>query len=246
MWLIQRILFLVVVIFFASAESFAQSSEREYLSSTYEPVSHDSMAQYYRTIVSEGNGDKTVRMYYISGKLKMQGTYADKDLSVEDGQFSYYYRNGQIESEGYFCKGQKCGIWKRWEWNGQAKADRVYPDPQSIYNNKVTDKPAQFPGGYLELVTFIQENTLYPKEALKKDISGTVKVSFRIDEGGLVRDVAVSESAHYFLDQAALECVWDMPLWTPAERNEQSIGSNFILPVTFAIVNGEGRVRVGN
>ncbi len=62
------------------------------------------------------------------GAIKSKGTYilvAKKYL--EDGHFTYYYQNGQIESEGEFDRGVKVGSWKRFDQNGKRKSDKYYP-----------------------------------------------------------------------------------------------------------------------
>lgn len=222
----------------------AQHNNPVYLNDSFEPVDQKDGAAYYRTILRTGKGFE-VHIYYATGTPQMHGIYLDPELTIADGAFKFFYDNGQKESEGYFCRNTKCGIWKRWTAEGTRKSDRVYPDPAEIYAPKTKDEPAQFPGGYRNLLRYVSENAQYPVEALQKGISGSVKVAFRIDQGGLVRDVEVSEGAHYFLDRAALECVWQMPLWQAASRNGKKIESQFILPLLFEIKAGEGHVRIG-
>ena len=223
-----------------------QSQERIYLDETMHVVSDPTQAVYYQTTVRESGGEFKVRLYYNSGQLKMIGIFKDASLNERDGFFQYYYESGQLESEGYYCKNRKCGIWKRWHQSGNQKADRVYPDPENIYRQEVTETPATFPGGYAALMDFVKARTTYPEAALAKSIEGTVKISFEIDEGGLVRNVEVAESGQYFLDRAALECVWQMPLWEAAERDGSTRPSKFIMPFRFTIVNGVGKVTIGN
>ncbi len=62
------------------------------------------------------------------GSVKSQGTYIKVSKSyLEDGYFTYYYQNGQIESEGEFDRGVKVGTWKRFDSNGKRKTDKYYP-----------------------------------------------------------------------------------------------------------------------
>lgn len=227
------------------SSSTAQSNERIYLDENLNMLESSENAAFYRTIIQRSNKFE-VHVYYLDGSLKMTGTYDDAEMRIANGSFTFYHPNGQKESTGNYCANSKCGIWKRWQSTGEPKADRVYPDPVEAYEAPIHDEPAQFPGGYKNLISFVKENTNYPEEALLKELSGTVKVSFQIDEGGLVREVHVIQSAHYFLDRAALECVWQMPLWQPARRQGETITSKFILPLTFSIREGEGHVRIGS
>lgn len=228
-----------------SLSAWTQSS-RVYMNSSYEVTPSEVNAAYYRTVDYKAGGGARVVVYYLDGKVKMEGRYFDNELRIEHGKFLYYYRNNQIESEGEYCLGKKCGIWKRYNYDGSPRADRVYPDSSTFTQKGRIEKPAQYPGGYNKLLEFVQKNANYPIEALQQHIEGVVKISFRVDEGGLVRDVEVVESGQYFLDRAALECMWKMPLWQPAERSNQTIPSNFILPITFEIINGEPSVHVGS
>lgn len=229
----------------STSGAMAQSHERVYLDETMHVVSNPQNASYYQTAVRDGN-KYIARVYYANGQIKMEGSFEDAALTKRDGLFFYYFENGNLESKGYYCDHQKCGVWNRWNFDGSTRADRIYPDPEAIYRNGPVETPATFPGGYGALMDFIQDETIYPPEALKKEIEGTVKISFRIDEGGLVRDVEVAKESQYFLDRAALECVWKMPLWTPAKREGSTKPSNFIIPIRFSIKDGEGKVGIGH
>jgi TonB family protein len=221
----------------------AQSTARTYLNGNFSEVKTEDEARYYRETMHGLHEGTQVRVHYIDGTLKMEGNYRDANLQVPNGMFTYYYRNGQIESQGEYFEGRKCGVWKRWNWDGSAKADRLYPDRKSAA--QTVSEPAQFPGGYDAMLTFIANNTPYPDEAIAKKITGVVKISFRIDEGGLVRDVEVVERNASILADAAMECMWNMPLWTPARKNGRDVSSTFILPLIFSIKDGRGQVRVG-
>jgi hypothetical protein len=62
------------------------------------------------------------------GTIKSKGTYIMvAKRYLEDGHFTYYFQNGQIESEGEFDRGVKVGSWKRFDQNGKRKADKYYP-----------------------------------------------------------------------------------------------------------------------
>ena len=68
-----------------------------------------------------------------SGALVMTGAYTDSTLTTEQGYFHYFFANGSPESEGQFSNGIKTGIWKRWNFVGDAKTDRIYPPSTIIY-----------------------------------------------------------------------------------------------------------------
>lgn len=222
----------------------AQEAHRHYLDGNYSVVDNQAQARYYREALHGVNELTNVRLHFIDGTLKMEGSYADLNFQQPQGIFSFYYHNGQLESQGEYCSGRKCGIWKRWSWDGSTRADRLYPDARN--ESPKINEPAQFPGGYEALLNYVSNSTKYPQVALHKKITGIVKISFRIDEGGLVRDVEVVERNASILADAALECLWDMPLWEPAKRNGKAVESTFILPIVFTIQDGQGIIRVSS
>lgn len=233
------------IVFGLTAGCIAQDLTKTYLDGSYRVTENIAEARYYRTVQAHESGQVKVLIHYTSDVVKMQGYFTDSSLAKENGEFIFYYRNGQVESRGQYCEGKKCGIWKRWAWDGSERADRLYPDPATI-NKRIIDEPAVFPGGYEALVQFVSAQTVYPEEAIRKRIQGVVKISFSIDEGGLVRDVEVVERNASLISQAALECMWKMPLWEPAKRDGKSIASTFILPIEFSVSGDTGSVRVGN
>lgn len=68
------------------------------------------------------------RVYGPDGALLMEGNFAEKELLVPIGEFTFFHTNGQSESQGHFCNGGKVGTWHRWNQLGQPLADRIYPD----------------------------------------------------------------------------------------------------------------------
>ena len=68
------------------------------------------------------------RVYGPDGTLVMEGNFAEKELRIPIGEFTFYHPNGKTESQGHFCNGGKVGAWHRWNQLGQPLADRTYPD----------------------------------------------------------------------------------------------------------------------
>ncbi|MDZ4823797.1 MAG: TonB family protein [Flavobacteriales bacterium] len=198
-------------------------------------------AYFSREVIPQASGFWLVELKYSNGALKMLGNYSDEKLMTEEGLFQFYYANGQPESEGYFKRGVKIGIWKRWGWDGIAKPDRIYPDdvPKDLINKVI---PAEFPGGDESLTLYIEEHLNYSQDARKSGASGIVYVSFTIGITGDVSSVQVVQSINYFLDREATRMVAAMPQWKPATRNGSKVESAFILPVkfeTYAVVKKE-------
>jgi antitoxin component YwqK of YwqJK toxin-antitoxin module len=48
------------------------------------------------------------------------------------GEFSYYYKSGQLESKGVFRDGVKYGLWERYTSNGNEKPEKIYASKQML------------------------------------------------------------------------------------------------------------------
>ena len=93
------------------------------------------------------------------------------------------------------------------------------------------DKLPQFPGGETALMQFIRKNTVYPEEARKKNISGTVLVQFVVLKDGSIDKVSLKKGVHPLLDQESIRVVKMFPKFTPAKRKGYEV--NFLLVMPF-------------
>jgi len=100
-----------------------------------------------------------------------------------------------------------------------------------------------FPGGEKKMMEFLQENLIYPKEALEKGIAGRVICRFVIQEDGSVDDVEVIRSLSEETDREVLRIIKSMPKWTPAMQSGKAVPMHYTLPVVFKnqTSNGKGK-----
>ncbi len=112
---------------FCTIAAKAQTTEMVYLDALMKNTSQAN-SDYKLELTKVGGDVYNGTIYDFSGEVKAKGRYIriNKRL-LEDGHFTYYYANGQIESEGEFDRGVKVGNWKRFEPSGKRKADRYYP-----------------------------------------------------------------------------------------------------------------------
>jgi hypothetical protein len=90
------------------------------------PADRNEKEAFDRTVTLADNGMYSVVITDASGNLRMKGTYLDDALKVPHGEFTYYYTNGNVESNGRYEKGWKTGVWNRFAEDGSPKAERVY------------------------------------------------------------------------------------------------------------------------
>lgn len=103
---------------------------RIWLNELMEPCGRDDAAyQLVRGGVEHGSYIGYVRT--LQGALRAIGHYADADLLTPHGDFTFYHRNGGIESAGRYIQGMKTGVWRRYDPEGNALAERVY-DPHPL------------------------------------------------------------------------------------------------------------------
>ncbi len=225
---------LTIAVSFLSVAAFGQERV-DYLDPQLNLVKDSLTSKFIRKVSSVNDSVHNVTINYRTGELMMTGSYKDKGLQLENGDFKYFYANGVVESEGKYRNGYKVGTWKRWSYDGSTKPDRLYADENFKKTNRTTGS-AKFPGGMAALQKMVDDSLLYPVEARERGIEGTVYVTFLIDASGDVRQPEVTDGVHYLLDDEALRFVSTMPTWTPATRNGLPVESSFIMPVTFSLM----------
>lgn len=116
--------------FSATAGTYPELKETEgkeiYLDAYLRVTNKKSLASYYCTIDEKSSEGYHVKAYFLTGELKMDGWYADEEMKIEEGLFTYFYQSGQIESVGEYREGSKVGVWKRFDTYGKEKPEKVY------------------------------------------------------------------------------------------------------------------------
>jgi TonB family protein len=214
------------------------SAQIEYLDIQHKVLESSEKAIYMREVKPNSDGSFACTIKYITEETFMIGRYLDRELTLPDGDFQYFYANGVKESEGKFKNGFKVGTWKRWNFEGIAKPDRYYAEEDFVKTNRASS-PAKFPGGNAAIQKFINENLKYPEEAKSRKLEGTVVVTFSVDSMGKVKDTKVSSSVHYTLDEEAVRCIASLPEWEPASRDGRPVESSYIMPVVFKLPQGK-------
>lgn len=108
------------------------------------------------------------------------------------------------------------------------------PDNQAL-NFRIVEQLPEFPGGWVEMMKWLNKNLKYPTAALKKKIEGEVVVSFIINKDGTIDHIKVTKSADPLLDNEALRVVKMMPKWKPGIQNDKPCRTLFAIPVVFQI-----------
>lgn len=98
------------------------------------------------------------------------------------------------------------------------------------------DEMPVFPGGDAGFHSYLARTIKYPPDAWRRNQSGTVCVSFVVDEVGRIRDAAVAKSCGVAsLDDEALRLARLMPWWSPGRLNGRAVPVSRTMPIIFRL-----------
>jgi len=95
------------------------------------------------------------------------------------------------------------------------------------------DEVAQFPGGAERLREFIETNFEWEQSQLT--VEGKVLVSFVVKSSGEIANVTIEKSLCETCDAEAIRLVKMMPSWIPAQKDEVSVDSKMVIPISFSL-----------
>ena len=105
-------------------------------------------------------------------------------------------------------------------------------------NDKVLEKAEvmpEYPGGEQAMMQFVADNVKYPQDAIDKEISGRVLVSFVVEKDGSIGDVKVVKGIGGGCDEEAVRVVNAMPKWKPGMDKGNPVRVSYIMPFTFKL-----------
>lgn len=115
--------------FLVSTLSFSQTPKdgKIFLDSTWNETT-EANHKYYRIIKDYYSDTESYKIYdyFKSGVLQMAGASKFKDRLQKEGQFVYYYENGNKESMENYINGSQTGKQYNWYQNGQKKSETEY------------------------------------------------------------------------------------------------------------------------
>lgn len=96
---------------------------------------------------------------------------------------------------------------------------------------------AEFKGGTEAFYNYVKKNLLYPEKLKRLGISGTVLLSYVVNEEGKVTDVKVIRSVNETLDREAVKVLENSPHWLPATMAGKSVKMRMQIPISFVLEN---------
>ncbi len=102
----------------------------------------------------------------------------------------------------------------------------------SIYA-AVEDYP-EFPGGFEELMNYINKNLRYPENVC---VEGRVVIRFVVQKTGKISDLKILQSVSLECDKEAVRLIESMPDWIPGKQYGKNVNCYFTIPIRFKIRN---------
>ena len=93
----------------------------------------------------------------------------------------------------------------------------------------------EFPGGQDSLFAYLERTVIYPDSALVQKISGTVYISFVVEEDGSISRVRLLRGIGGGCDEVALEAIRNMPKWEPAKLEGVPTVIGMKIPIKFSL-----------
>lgn len=107
----------------------------------------------------------------------------------------------------------------------------------SLYSQKkefsIPEVDAKFLEGNIE--KYISDHIIYPTDAKKNNIQGTVFVSFEVESDGSVSKIKIIRGVNPSLDKEAIRVISQMPKWSPAMDKGHALPQKFSTPVKFVL-----------
>jgi len=82
---------------------------------------------------------------------------------------------------------------------------------------------------------WVNENLVYPEDAVKAKKQGRVDLKFTITKEGKVENVEVLRGTFKSLDDEALRVVKSSPQWKPGMMDGKAVPVTYIFPVVFKL-----------
>lgn len=102
-----------------------------------------------------------------------------------------------------------------------------------VFYATVEEKPRFLDGEPNTFVQWVNSMLRFPQEALKKNITGKVTVSFTIAKDGRITNVKIRESSDPIFDKEVLRVISKAPKWAPGKSGGKPVDVEYIFPIVF-------------
>jgi hypothetical protein len=197
-------------------------------------------------------GDTTwlIDTYNYYGPMIRSGVYKDEQASVPHGLLAWYNSQGRLDSSRDFYEGLPHGQWMIYkdttlmEWRKYYRGTLVEMKDGATYIADLrkhadtldeTGKESFFPGGDPKWMRYLNENAKYPRQLIKREIQGKVRVNFIVGPSGFITVAYLTRSVSMLLDDQLLNLIKNSPRWEPATISGRPVNSYRIQELNFGL-----------
>jgi antitoxin component YwqK of YwqJK toxin-antitoxin module len=183
------------------------------------------------------------KFYHDNKHIKDSMSYTKEGL--RQGFAKSWYRNGQLESIGYYNDDKEENEWSWYYENGKMATKETYQkgkvqalqcfDTTGKYIGDYCglNKTAIFPGGESALNKYIKQYMKYPEESLSLKKNVLVKVSFIVNEDGLINKTMFEPTPNIYFNREVERLLFSMPKWDPAIKHNRVVAATMTLEILF-------------
>ena len=92
-----------------------------------------------------------------------------------------------------------------------------------------------FPGGLDAFYRYLGETVEYPKQAIRRGVSGKVFIEFVVDKDGSLSQLRVAKGIGAGCDEEALRVIRNSPRWNPGKQRGRAVRVRMVVPITFKL-----------
>ncbi|HEY4784769.1 MAG TPA: TonB family protein [Bacteroidales bacterium] len=205
-------------------------------------------AVYYRCISKDTtSGLFRIMEYQRSGEMIRMGLYKEKSAQTAEGMVTRFYPNGKIKHEAIYVNGKLNGLVKSYYNNGNVMREEKYANNQLVSGKyyTMTGKDTtllpyfRFPNfkeGNAELEKFLQEKIIYPSDALRRGLEGTVVVGFLVQKNGYINQTGVLSTPDEIFNKEAVRLIeLTKYKWNPGIDEGEYADMAISYPIIFKI-----------
>jgi TonB family protein len=167
-----------------------------------------------------------------------------------NGSFTHYHSNGIVKIKGAYFRNElmdslysfyESGSYRRKDLylNGKLVSGNCYTESQQDTIHFDYEVEASFNEGAVSIQRWIQDNLVYPEEAIERDEQGRVFVSFIIEKDGSISTIQIERGVSKSIDQEVNRLISSMPNWIPGEFDGYKTRTKVRLPLNFSLDSGE-------
>lgn len=195
-------------------------------------------------IANQGTG------YNLNYHIMACNDSTGKELTVDGNGYYIGYNNDfkTVKEEGSLKAGIKDGKWKgnngiednyityAEEYsNGKLVSGESVDRDNKVVTYTVSEREPQYKGGITAFYAYLGKNVIYPINARRNFIQGTVYISFVVEKDGSLTDVKVARSPNEELSAEALKTVKNSPNWEPGLQYGRAVRVQYTVPVKFSL-----------